>query len=250
MCNLKVTVRHIILTFSLLTIFSVVNSQTIEKTFQGWWATTSWTFEFKADGTYKRVSAGHYGNTTVNGTYRLDKDTIYLLTGYKGTHSTVNEKYLLDGDSILIDLILRYDYKLLAKSKRNFYNSQTRQIKYPQTSTTDINKKKELEFVLNLAFNSADIKKYYHFGKLKNRKLIIQNYHYLDANIKVDSLYSIYKSKDKIADKFYVEFEDINQNENSIEIKLKLHDEGVSIWFYYNKVGGQWIAKEPYITEN
>jgi len=150
----------------------------------------------------------------------------------------------------LIDLNLRYDYKLLTKSKRNFYNSQTRQIKYPQTSTTDINKKKKLEFVLNLAFNSADIKKYYHFDKLTNRKLIIENYHYLDASIKVDSLYSIYKSKDKITEKFYIEFEDINQNENSIDIKLKLHDEGVSIWFYYYKVGEQWIAKEPFITEN
>ncbi len=232
-----------------MTIFSVANSQTIKKTFQGWWARTSWTFEFKADGSYKRISSGHYGNTTVNGTYRLNKDTVYLLTGYKGTHGTVNEKYLLDGDSILIDFNLRYDYKLLTKSKQNFYNSQIRQIKYPQTSTTEINKKKELEYVLNLAFNSADMKNYYHFDKLKNRKLIIENYHYLDATIKVDSLYSIYQSKDKIAENFYIEFEDINQNDNSINLKVKLHDEGVSIWFDYYKVNGQWIAKEPFITE-
>lgn len=219
MGNLKVTVRHIILTFSLLTIFSVANSQTIEKTFQGWWATTSWTFEFKADGSYKRISAGHYGNTTVSGSYRLNKDTVYLLTGYKGTHGTVNEKYLLDGDSILIDLNLRYDYKLLTKSKQNFYNSQTRLIKYPQKSTVDINKKKEMEYVLNLAFNSEDIRKYYHFDKLKNRKLVIEKYHYLDAIIKVDSLYSIYKSIDEIGENFYIEFEDINQNTIALTLK-------------------------------
>jgi hypothetical protein len=116
---------------------------------------TTWIFEFKADGSYTRVSAGHFGNTTVNGTYRLNKDTVYLLTGYKGTYGTVNEKYLLDGDSILIDLNLRYDYKLLATPERNYHNSQTRHIKYPQTATADSNTKKELEFVLNLAFNSA-----------------------------------------------------------------------------------------------
>lgn len=107
MGNLKMIVRHTILTFLFLTMFSIANGQTMEKKFQGWWSTTNWTFDFKLDGSYKRISTGHYGNTTVNGTYRINKDTVYLLTGDKGTHGKVNEKYLLDGDSILIDLNLR-----------------------------------------------------------------------------------------------------------------------------------------------
>lgn len=117
------TLRNI-LTLLILTFSNLVNGQTFDRTYQGWWATTSWTFEFKTDGTYKRISAGHYGNTTVKGNYKVNKDTIQLLTGFKGTHGTINEKYLIDNDSLIIDLELNYDYKLTKGS--NFYNSKKR----------------------------------------------------------------------------------------------------------------------------
>lgn len=124
MCNLMKTLRNI-LTFLILTSFLKVNGQTIDRTYQGWWATTSWTFDFNADGTYKRISAGHYGYTTVMGDYKINNDTIQLLTGFNKTHGTVNEKYLIDKDSLIIDLELYYDYKLLTTIP-NFYNSKKR----------------------------------------------------------------------------------------------------------------------------
>jgi hypothetical protein len=102
-----------------------INGQTFDRTYHGWWATTSWTFDFNADGTYERVSAGHYGNTKVTGNYIINNDTIQLLTGFKGTHGTVNEKYLIDKDSLIIDLELYYDYKLISTGT-NFYNSKKR----------------------------------------------------------------------------------------------------------------------------
>ena len=123
MCNLMTILRNI-LTLLILTFSNIVIGQTFDRIYQGWWATTSWTFEFKSDGTYKRVSAGHYGNTTVAGNYKINKDTIQLLTGFKETHGTVNEKYLIDKDSLIIDLALNYDYKLTTGS--NFYNSNKR----------------------------------------------------------------------------------------------------------------------------
>ena len=123
MCNLMTTLQNI-LTLLILTFSNLVSGQTFDRIYQGWWATTSWTFEFKSDGTYKRVSAGHYGSTTVTGNYKVNKDTIQLLTGFKGTHGTVNEKYLIDKDSLIIDLALNYDYKLTTGS--NFYNSKKR----------------------------------------------------------------------------------------------------------------------------
>lgn len=84
----------------------------IEKTFSGWWAMTYWTFKFCKNGTYKRVSSGHYGFTEVKGNYEIHSDTIKMLSGFKNTNGTINEYYLLDKDSFLIDLKLFHDYKL------------------------------------------------------------------------------------------------------------------------------------------
>ncbi len=250
MGNLMTTTVMKILTLLFLVISFNTKAQTFEKSFQGLWASTSWTYNFYKDGTYDRVSMGHYGNTTIDGNYKIKSDTIILLNGFKKTDGTVNETYILDKDSMLIDLNLRYDYAPISKQKQNFHSSQKRLVKYPQTFSTNKNLKIELERVLNLAFNSNSIKEYYHFDKLPKRKLLIANYYYLDASIQVESLKSIYKPKEKITDDFYIEFKDINQNDNSIDIKITLHGEGVSIWFYYDKIDGKWISKEPFIIEN
>jgi hypothetical protein len=118
------TLRNI-LTLLILTSFLKVNGQTFDRSYQGWWATTSWIFHFKLDGTYERISDGHYGNTNVTGTYKVNSDTIQLLNGFEKTNGTVNEKYLIDNDSLIIDLELYYDYKLLT-TETNFYNSKKR----------------------------------------------------------------------------------------------------------------------------
>lgn len=109
----------------LIIISDLVRAQSFENTYEGWWANTKWTFEFKKDGKYKRVSSGHYGNTIVKGKYRINKDTIQILTGFENSHGTINEKYLIAKDSAIIDLNLYYDYKLKTLNE-NFYNSKKR----------------------------------------------------------------------------------------------------------------------------
>lgn len=163
-------------------IASKANGQTFEKTFQGWWASTSWTYDFYKNGTYRRVSEGHYGYTTVSGKYIIERDTITLLTGYENTHGTVNEKYILDKDSFLIDFCLRYDYAPIEKQGEPlYYNSKTRLVKYPQIATNNQKTISELESVLNLVFNSTIVKKYCHFdlgGRTSNSKLLLLKHHY------------------------------------------------------------------------
>ncbi len=86
---------------------------------------TFWTFNFNKDGTYSRTSQGHYGNTKVVGKYKVNKDTIQILSGFQNTDGTVNEFYLLKDDRI-IDLKLLYDY-ILVKNKKAFpYASKKR----------------------------------------------------------------------------------------------------------------------------
>ncbi|GAB4382914.1 MAG: hypothetical protein Kow0075_14930 [Salibacteraceae bacterium] len=250
MGNLKMTTIKTIATLILLTVSQLVIGQTFEKSFQGWWATTSWTFDFKEDGTYKRTSSGHYGNTVVEGKYKINGDTITLLTGFENTHGTVNQTYILDKDSLLIDLDLRYDYAPISNEQANFYNSKIRQVKYPQTQARNEKEIEELEKVLNLAFNSKTAKQYYHFDKFPARKLLVADYFNLKASIQVDSTTATFLPKDEIESNFYIEFTDINQNNDRIEVKIKINGEGVAIWFYYVKKDGKWIEQEPYVTEN
>lgn len=252
------------LSFTLIILASLFSlhseAQTIERIYEGHWASTNWKFEFKANGAYERRSMGHYGQTTVNGKYYINNDTIILKSGYENTHGTVNKKYLMEGDSIIIDLNLRYDYKVIDTaattdgSKRVYlpwsnYVSVIRKVKYPQVNTDNQVLKNELERVLNIAFNSPEIRNYYHFDNLSDRRLIITDYYKLEANITVDSMQAVFIPKEEIGNPFYIEILDINQNEDEIEVQLEIHGEGAEIWFYFKKVNGEWVYSDPSIFE-
>ncbi len=116
--------------------FLIQSKSTFEKTFQGWHSDTNWIFQFRENGKYIRSSFGHFGNTVVKGRYKINNDTIHILTGFKNTYQTVNEYYVLK-DSCLINLSSGYDYKLIPntekKKKLNLffggYSSFRREIK-------------------------------------------------------------------------------------------------------------------------
>lgn len=108
--------KQIIFTILLLSQLSQIKAQTIDETFKGQWAMTSWTFEFKKDGTFNRTSSGHFGNPTFTGDYKLNVDTIIILNGYEESSGTLNPKYLIENDSTIIDLTNFYDYSSTAKN--------------------------------------------------------------------------------------------------------------------------------------
>jgi hypothetical protein len=89
-------------------------AQTIEKTFSGQWASTSWTFEFYRDGSFKRSATGHYETPPFTGTYSMEANCIHILTGFGNPNGTISlsEYYLIHHDSVLIDLSNLYDYAL------------------------------------------------------------------------------------------------------------------------------------------
>jgi len=125
MCNLMTTVKHIFILTILTTITTYCFGQSIDKTFSGWWARTSWTFELNKDNSYKRTSNGHFGDTSYEGKYEMTGDTIYLVTGSEQITGIQRSKYLLDKDSFLIDLQLYYDYKIVGQDI-DLYNSKKR----------------------------------------------------------------------------------------------------------------------------
>ena len=151
--------------------------------------------------------------------------------------------------SFLIDPGLRYDYKLVQEGSQHFYISRMRDLKYPQVNTSDEKLKTDLETVLNLALNSKVFKIYYHFNEVPTRKLIIARYKCLEAKIEVSSNTAIFKPKSEILEEFYIEFDDINQNKDKIELDISIKAEGVKAHYtFYNK-NGRWDYLEPMIIE-
>lgn len=228
-------------------------SQTFEKTFAGSWADTRWYFIFKKDGTYKRISNGHYGNTEITGNYKMYNDTVELTSGYEGTNKTVNPLYLLDKQGRLIDYWLRYDYVPFEASKKEYavFPSQLRAIKYPQTDTKDTSQKKQLTGML-LQFLCADtVRKT--FSDIRNSsEILIGNYYQLSENtirnIKNEILTLKFINPDKITKDFYIEIEDINMNPEEVWIRLNIKGaQRSNVWATYHKVDGKWVEPRIHI---
>ena len=99
-------------------------AQTFDKSFQSSWYLTNWHFDFDADGTYTRTSDGHFGNPVYTGSYRIYNDTLEMLSGYQNTAHTVSQYYLIEGDTMIVDLEIWFDYKL--DSLAEFYGSKKR----------------------------------------------------------------------------------------------------------------------------
>lgn len=219
-----------------------MNAQPFEKTFVGSWASTSWTFEFHTDGTYRRISAGHYGNTNVEGRYERKGDSLRL-TAFENTYGPVNEYYVLDSRGMLIDLDLRFDYMPL-KNGGNFYVSRTRDIKYPQTETGNADTRADLEQALNLALNSKEALSLFHFDRFPERKLRIAKYGALQANLQIGHRQAVFQPKAAIRSPFFIEFEDINQNSDRIDIQFHVHGEDARALFYLEKQNNVWVIKD------
>lgn len=234
--------------FFLLTIFFIqfISAQTIEKKFVGCWAETIWTFEFFNNGEYKRISDGHYGDTTVSGKYTMINDTIKLISGFENTHGTVNEYYFIDKNNVLIDIELEYGYPIYDANYTTYYCD----LKYPKTSPVNKEKVIQLEKVLNFAFNSEKMKAYYHFDTSPKRKLLIAKYHELQANIIVDNIAAEFKPIEEIKEDFYFEFEDFNLDYSELNFTIKIHGEGVRLDFTFVLTDNEWVEKETRIFED
>ncbi len=204
--------------------------QTLEKKFIGCWGDTTWDFKFQKNGKYKRTSSGHYGFTEVSGKYTVKNDTIHLKSGFKNTNGTVNEFYIIENDSILVDMNNGYGYT----AYKDVYPSRIYcDLKYPLVSTAEEIAELNIERYLNLALNSALIKKFYHFDELPERNLIIAEYYNLRANIEVDGKTAIYKPLKEIQDKFYIEIIDFSNAFSLFSATFRLHGEGITfkVWF-------------------
>lgn len=220
--------------------------RSIDKNFEGWWATTWWGFRFFPDNKYVRYCSGHFGGPTVTGEYKMAGDTIILLSGFKDTHGTVNEKYLLDKDSFLIDLDLLYDYKYTPVNVDTTlfpesYNSRTRYdiLQKPDPDQKIYKSPEEFGKLLNTALKILDSPYIWRFGDSSNANIIrIYNTLLADCN-------STYYSADSCA-KFHRLFRE-KKYLKDISIIYDVTDDGIP-GIYFPKLqlylgGTRWYDK-------
>lgn len=84
--------------------------------YAGSWARTSWEYKFYDNNTFWFKSSGHFGNMFSSGQYSINQDTLVLNSFATDTikkkvfYNFKGDKYLIDGDSCIVDLQTGYDY--------------------------------------------------------------------------------------------------------------------------------------------
>jgi hypothetical protein len=213
---------------------------------------TSWTFTFQPDGTYKRVSFGHFGHTTVTGDYYYKGDTIKIQSGYEDTGGTVNSEYLVVDDKI-IDLSQRYDYLRVKENDSTAfsYASQIRDLRYPQIATKDARKIQEVTDLLQFVFNSSDFKKYIKFDKQSQERIPCTPYKFLETQLDIDGVPIEFIRSDFLDSRPFLTLIDIDviprdgYKRGVVEIQSVKNQE--SIIFFCDLIDGVWTCQEPSI---
>ena len=238
-----------------------VHGQSIEGTYKSYWASTKWSFEFFKDFTYKRTSFGHYGNTVVKGKYSIKGDTLMILSGQQNTHGTVNDKYLIDGDSCIIDIDNKHDYCKNRPTKIEkdgqiwdyWTESPMRHIMYPQLPSSDPEKIREVEYLLQQSLDSKEMTSVFEKDtNLKHRPLIIQSYFEVKANSGIHlnkfGKQVVFKSEEEIANEniqAYIKIEKLNIASDYVTILLS-YENFVSrsiISFKRDPIDNKWKVK-------
>ncbi len=239
--------RRLILLSSILILSQIplFAQTTIEQTYDGGWASTFWKFEFTKDGKFKRTSRGHFGNTVKTGKYKIFKDTLEITEGYQNTAGTINQFYLIQEDSCIVDIRLRYAYCILDKNQKwQYEDERKREIKYPQTTTNNSELIKDLDSVLSICFNSPIVTKHYKFDLYKERQPFIRPYYELNEasqrKFTIGGKEPIFKKKENDNKDFFIEISDINQNSDEINVEFKIRKEVVTFLAYFNKKAGKW----------
>lgn len=213
--------------------------------FNGYWAETSWQYKFYSNNNFDFKCEGHYSFMESKGTYTRKEDSLFLMPIDSSLikHGVVNSLYLIDGDSCIIDVKLKYDY-----CKTREWSDQ-RLIKYPQIKTTDSQIVLEVESMLQSALQAEQINEQI---KDKSSNLIIENYFELNSDyenqLEIFGQPVIFKSNEEIENegiKNYVQIQDINYNSDftSFSIIIVPIKPGTTILAYFYKEDEKWKLK-------
>ena len=111
MSKFKYLIFLILLSF-LISCKTQSNKQIFIGEFNGYWAMTHWSYIFFPNNKFKFKSEGHFGHAESEGKYLRKGDSLLLTPDSLELvkYGVVNPLYLIDGDSCIIDALMKYDY--------------------------------------------------------------------------------------------------------------------------------------------
>ncbi len=202
---------------------------------------TEWRLEIE-NNKFTHVRSGHLGNDRpVSGSYKIKGDTLILLTD-----SLSCNKFLIDGDSCLIDVEMQADYCI---RKSDAWQTEWRNINYPQIKTDNEKTKKVVLWMLETVLNSKEILEYF---PDTTKSIVVQEYYELnklaDLNLKshgtkITFLAEKEIKKRKIED--YLIVSDVRLGVTTGKVIFQVMPEfSSSILEFFEKQNGKWVQLE------
>jgi hypothetical protein len=206
-------------------------------TYNGFFYMTEWELQLKKENSFTYYSVGHLGgDEEIIGEFEIKGDTLILLT-----ENVEHSKFLIDGDSCLIDFETRFDF---CKNWKN--SSRKRNINYPQLSTGDTKIKEEVEWMIQLTLENKELLEYIS-DTVQN--LIIQEYYEITKESELDLEWYgtpvVFLSEDEIRNldpQEYLIIDEVIVGAKSAMIDLQIMPEfSVGILEFFYKENGKWV---------
>ena len=235
---MKTTIVYLFLTLTLTTCSEkrrVANGKYQAFFYETWWDLTI------SDDKFTYLSSGHLGTERpVTGDYTIIGDTLILLTDSLSYHN----KFLIDGDSCLIEIEMQTDY-CINRPEADFWGSRWRDINYPQIKTTDQNTKKIVLWMLETVLNGKEILEYF---PDTTKSIVIQEYAELnrlaDLNLKSHGTKIIFMTADEIKKQGVDEYlivTDVRLGATTGQVNLQIMPEfAYSLLEFFEKQNGHW----------
>lgn len=214
---------------------------TINQPYKGYFISTLFEYTFYNEREFSIKTTGDFGNTFTKGHYSITNDTIHTKTN-KTTSNTIGleQIFLLDGDSCIIDLYSKYDFcnqkrfnniVTQADKSKLCHISRARNISYPQIIPSEPKEKEDLVKLLNNALNHSSVIDFLDKHGLKSPKNIpLASYFVIKKDyeklIKVSNHEVSILKEEKIKDKIYIKINHINWNVDDCSIEITIFTDG------------------------
>jgi hypothetical protein len=199
---------------------------------------TEWILKI-SDDNFSYLSSGHLGTERpVSGDYKIVGDTLMLLTDSLSYH----HKFLIDGDSCLIEVEMQTDYCL---KRSDEWGNRWRDINYPQIKTNDLNTKKTVLWMLETVLNGREILEYF---PDTTKSTVIQEYAELnklaDLNLNSHGTRITFLTEDDLKKQGIDEYlivREVRLGAKTGQVSFQIMPEfSDSLLEFYEKINGRW----------
>lgn len=209
--------------------------------YQAYYADTDWMIKIAGDKFIYLTSGSGEMAGPVEGTYQIIGDTLVLLTD-KLSYYYYSNKFLIDGDSCLIDVERHTDFCI---NRYDGWGSRWRDINYPQIKTNNPHAKKTVLWMMETVLNGKEILEYF---PDTTKSIVIQEYAELtkhaDLNLKSHGTKVKFLTEEEIKQQGIDEYLIVDKIRLGLEsgtVSFQIMPEfSSSLLEFFEKQNGQW----------